>query len=78
MLGNTVKDRVTGFSGVVTGVVHYLTGCSQALVQPPVKDGELKESHWFDVQRLETDVATPAIVLENGDTPGFDRAPPKR
>jgi hypothetical protein len=79
MLGSTVTDRVTGFRGVVTGIVEYLTGCNQALVVVPMKeDGSLPESQWFDVQRLAVVPAVPAIVLDNGKTPGFDKAPPKR
>jgi hypothetical protein len=77
MLGLTCKDRITGFTGVVMGHCFYLSGCSQALLVPPMHEGKLQESQWFDVQRLE-DTGAPAIVLENGDTPGFDKAAPKR
>lgn len=77
MLGSTVRDRITGFTGVVTGHVEYLTGCNQALVVPPMRDGKLPESQWFDVQRLE-DTGAECIVLDNGATPGCDKAAPKR
>lgn len=79
MLGHTVTDRITGFRGIVTGVVEYISGCNQALVGPPVdKDGKIPDSQWFDVQRLEIDRSVSRIVLDNGNTPGFDRAPPRR
>lgn len=75
-LGVTVIDKVTGFKGVVTGYVQYLTGCNQVLVVPPVKaDGSYADSHWFDVQRL-TVLDEAPIVLDNSATPGFDAAPP--
>lgn len=77
MLGMTVRDRITGFTGVVTGYCQYLTGCNQALVVPPLKDGALQESQWLDVQRLE-DTGAERIVLDNGATPGCDKAAPKR
>lgn len=78
MLGHKVRDRITGFSGVVTGVVTYLTGCNQALVSPEVSDdGKLRDAHWFDVQRVEV-VGNDRIVLDNGATPGCDMAPPVR
>jgi hypothetical protein len=78
-LGYTVTDRITGFRGVVTGVVHYLTGCHQALVAPPLGgDGALRDSSWFDLQRLDVDQAVAPVVLDNGATPGADRAAPKR
>lgn len=77
MLGLTVRDRITGFTGVVTGHCRYISGCHQALVVPRMQDGKLPESQWFDVQRLE-DVGEGRIVLDNGDTPGCDKAAPKR
>ncbi len=78
MLGSTVRDRITGFSGVVTGVVMYLTGCEQVLVAPPSKDGEFKDAHWFDLQRVEVDQTKEVIALDNSATLGPDVAPPKR
>ena len=77
-LGNNYKDRITGFAGVATGHVRYITGCNQVLLAPTVdKEGKLRESQWFDEQRLEAlDGAT--IVLENSGTPGPDKAAPKR
>lgn len=76
-LGNTYKDRITGFTGVATGHVHYLTGCSQVLLQPSVgSDGNPRDSQWYDEQRLEQTTAK-RIVLDNGETPGFDKAAPK-
>jgi hypothetical protein len=78
-LGATVRDIITGFSGVVTGRVEYLSGCNQSLVQPRVgDDGTHRGPEWFDEQRLVTDPDVPAIALDNGATPGFDRAAPKR
>lgn len=78
MLGLTVEDRISGFRGVVTGYVEYLTGCNQALVQQRARDGEYKEPLWFDVQRLVVDETTLPIVLDNGQTPGSDKPAPRR
>jgi len=77
-LGITVKDKITGFTGTVTGFVQYLSGCNQVLVVPSVdKEGKLGDAHWFDEQRLER-VGECVISLDNGETPGFDIVPPKR
>ena len=77
-LGCTYRDKITGFQGVCTGFVHYLTGCNQALLTPTASnDGSLREAHWFDVQRLELRNAN-RIALDNGPTPGFDKPAPKR
>lgn len=63
ILGVTAKDVVTGFKGIVTAHVEYLTGCTQYLVQPPVKkDGGYTDNKWFDEDRLEH-VAAKAITL---------------
>lgn len=62
MLGLKVRDKVTGFEGVVGTVGFDLYGCVQVILQPPVtKDGDLKDSRWFDVHRLE--VLSPERVM---------------
>jgi hypothetical protein len=78
-LGVTVRDKINGFHGIVTGYVYYISGCNQALVSPPVSaDGKIQEGQWLDVQRLEIDASVEQIVLDNDATPGFDAEPPKR
>src|SRR3546814_1776690 len=55
-LGQKVKDKITGFTGIVTGYVTYITGCNQALFAPQVgQDGAIKDACWFDEQRLVVD-----------------------
>ena len=77
-LGKKYKDRITGFHGVATGHCTYISGCSQVLLAPPASPaGEFRESQWFDEQRLEQ-IGGEQIVLDNGSTPGADRAAPKR
>ncbi len=78
LLGHTVTDRITGFTGVVTGHVDYITGCSQVLVAPKTRDGAAVASEWFGVQRVAVDHDVAPIALDNGATPGCDRAPPRR
>ncbi len=77
-LGMKVKDKITGFTGIVTGYVTYITGCNQALVVPAVgKDGAAKDASWFDEQRLEQ-VGKTVISLDNSKARGFDKAAPIR
>ena len=77
-LGMRVQDKITGFVGVVTGLVDYISGCSQALLTPKIDDsGGLKEAEWFDVQRC-VQVGGRIISLDNVVTPGPDREAPKR
>jgi hypothetical protein len=79
-LGMKYRDKISGFSGVATGYVQYITGCNQVLLGPKAKDdGTLPSSQWFDEQRLE-DVTEEngRIVLDNGATPGCDVPAPIR
>jgi hypothetical protein len=78
VIGRTVRDKVTGFSGIVVGRVEYLTGCNQLLVQPKVLDGKMVESAWLDEQRCWTEDTIDALVIDNGINPGCDRAAPRR
>lgn len=79
MLGFTLRDKVTGFTGVATGHVEYITGCNQVLLVPKVDaDGKLRESNWFDVQRCELLPAEDQVTVDNGRTPGPDKEAPKR
>lgn len=54
LLGLRVKDKITGLVGVIVAISFDLPGCIQAYVSTPIgKDGKL-HSHWFDVNRMET------------------------
>lgn len=77
-LGREVKDTITGFEGIVTGYVSYLTGCNQCLVAAKAAGGKPGETAWFDEQRLVVDLATDAVVLDNARALGFDREAPRR
>lgn len=79
VLGVTYRDKVTGFKGVCTGQVRYLSGCNQALITPHCRDdGSYVEAQWFDEQRLDEVEGVDRIFLDNGNTPGFDTQAPKR
>jgi hypothetical protein len=79
-IGRKVTDRITGFCGTAIARCEYMTGCNQILVQPECSEGSWKkpESEWFDEQRLDVDMRGEKIGLDNGFSPGFDKAAPKR
>lgn len=53
-LGNTIRDIVTGFTGIATSKVIYLNGCVQFSVKPKMgKDGKLPEATYIDQEQLE-------------------------
>jgi len=78
-LGWKVKDKISGFTGIVTGICVYITGCHQVLVnhEDLDKDGCVAKGQWFDIQRLKR-VGKSHVILENEKTPGFcEEAPTK-
>ena len=54
-LGMTVKDRINGFEGVVTGRAEYLYGCIQVFVAPTklAEGGKYPEGQWLDEGRVQ-------------------------
>ncbi len=75
VFGFQVRDRVTGFTGVVTSISFDLYGCVQAAVTPaavtpPDKAIELPDGRWFDTKRLEKIGEAPVM-----DLPTFEIVP---
>jgi 4-hydroxy-3-methylbut-2-enyl diphosphate reductase IspH len=54
LLGDTARDEITGFEGVVTARAHFLTICDRLVLQPKTldKDGQPQKSAGFDVTRV--------------------------
>lgn len=79
LLGVEVKDIVTGFQGICTGYVQYLTGCNQYLIVPSVSlSGKIEDGAWVDEQRLEKVAKGRVIVLDNSQAQGCDKAPSRK
>jgi len=52
-LGDTVKDKVSGFTGVVVAIINYLYGSSRAQVVSKVVDSKNQPvDQWFDLDQL--------------------------
>jgi hypothetical protein len=63
-LGLTGKDKITGFTGVLTSRVQCLTGCNQYHLQPTeIKDNKYPSGVYFDEHRIEI-LPTPKVTLE--------------
>jgi hypothetical protein len=53
-LGQKVKDKISGFTGIATARIEYLNGCVQYCVSPKTdKDGKRPDAEWFDDAILE-------------------------
>lgn len=76
-LGDVGRAIITGFEGVVTAQVDYLTGCSQLCLQPQGLDekGKPFESFYFDEPYVDL-VSREAVVNRTpGRTEGATSAP---
>jgi hypothetical protein len=52
-LGSRVRDKITGFEGIVMGRTEYYNGCIQYGVQPlDLKDGRPQKYEWIDEAQL--------------------------
>lgn len=72
-LGDKVKDRITGFTGVAIGRTEWLYGCDRIVVQPAVgKDGKMGETATFDEPQLEIIASKKVKVPKLKKTGGFN------
>lgn len=63
-IGATLRDKVTGFEGVVVGRGDHLSGCdTYGLQAKQLKDGYPQDIKWFDEPRLER-VDVPNLVVD--------------
>ena len=69
-LGQKARDIITGFEGIVIGRAEYLYGCAQYGLMPPVVDGRLTGSEWFDEGRIEVIGVGVAPEQVRGAKPG--------
>jgi len=52
-LGQKGKDKITGFTGILTSRQQYITGCDQYTLTPGMnEDKELMEQYSFDEDRI--------------------------
>ena len=50
--GQEAYDVVTGFKGIITQRVDYLTGCNQYYLVQQCQDGNEPKARWVDEPRL--------------------------
>ena len=72
--GVWVKEIVSGFTGVVTAVSHYISGCTHCCVEQRArkKDNGDTIEQWFDIRRLHTIAGKKRIVLADIDSPASE------
>lgn len=72
-IGDRVKDKVTGFEGIVVAETNWLNGCTRCGVQSlTLKDGIPIDLVWFDRPQLElmtSRVVAPGVRTTGGPLP---------
>lgn len=77
-LGDTVRDTITDFQGIVVARIEYLTGCMQFGVAPKAgSDGKVPDTVYFDYTRLEVVADKKRVVIPARDTGGPQRDAPR-
>jgi hypothetical protein len=69
--GKEAKDKITGFTGIITCKISYMFGCNQYGIAPKINaDGKRLDVEWFDEGRIEIigEGISPETVI--GDQPG--------
>jgi len=76
VLGDSVKDKISPFKGVVTALAYHNNGCIRAGVTPPALNRDLQpaDSAWFALGQLEV-VEKPKEAVTAPRTGGPMRAP---
>ncbi len=84
-LGDLVKDRITGFTGVAVARTTWINGCVRWTVQPAKlsKDGTVKATECFDGEQVQVlrKSAVPSygrVVVAGTLPPGGPRPSPSR
>ena len=76
MLGFTVKDQISGFTGVVTAKTEWLNGCVRYGVQSrKLNDGEPLAAQWFDEDDLLVLPGVAQLILKAPLTEGATVSP---
>ena len=66
-LGDTARDKITGFQGIVMCHTKWLTGCDVFGIAPRVMDGgKPQEMQHFDVERVDV-VERGTVVIGNAE-----------
>ncbi len=82
-LGDLVRDRISGYEGIVIGITDWLYGCRRPMVQATaLKDGKPVDAQSFDEPQLEivkrAVIAAPSVAAPAPARTGGPRPVPRR
>lgn len=52
-IGLTGTDKITGYTGIITGFCAYITGCDQFGITAKSSETEMGKTCWIDENRIE-------------------------
>ncbi|AHK11767.1 hypothetical protein S144_53 [Shewanella sp. phage 1/44] len=76
-MGKTGRDIITGFTGIITGVASYITGCDQYSLAGKAKDDNVGTTMWVDVNRVEINDGAECIKINTTVDQGACESPSK-
>ena len=74
-LGDEVRHKVTGFTGIVTTHAKHLAGCDRVWIEPRVgDDGKARDGQWADIDLVEVVSASviAPVAYDRRAPGGFD------
>lgn len=74
-LGQTLRCKVTGFTGVATAKIEYLNGCTQFCLKRKWTEGKMPEGEWVDIEQLEAVDENVVDVTPSPTGGSYDDAP---
>lgn len=67
--GDSVKDIITGYEGVIIGRTDWLTGCNtMGVLTRELKEGKPQEPNWIDENRLNL-INEKEVILNKKEQP---------
>jgi hypothetical protein len=78
-LGDTIRETILGYEGVVTSITEYLYGCRRCQIEFKSKDGKIQELT-FDEPRLKVVKSSRTKPKQDtgGDRPRMPRTGARR
>ncbi len=77
-LGQKVRDKITGLTGIAVTRIEYLNGCVQIGVKPkmdPKKPTEMPDGVFIDIEQIEV-IGTKKKKTLKTNTGGYNRETP--
>lgn len=76
-LGDEVQDLITGFQGIATARIIYITGCVRYEVTPEgLEKGNMIEPQWVDERTLKV-IRKAKVKIKEKPLSGPGNTPPK-